>query len=304
METPTMWVDLMGAEVRYHDAGGVRTRAIEAGDGEPFVLLHGIGGHAEAYARNVVPLAEAGLHVYAIDMVGHGLTAKPEQPYGAGVFADHLLRFVDAIGAEKISLSGESIGGWTAAWFALHHPDRVRALILNTPSGIAIDEDGRDVTVEEYQERRIELRKRTLAALDDTTRETVRRRLEWLLLDPTDLTEELVEVRYRIYSQPDFIAAQRRYWSEDASLQGETELLTRERLKSLAVPTLVLWTSHDPFLPWQVGVHVHEAIPGSDFVVLQDCGHWPQWEQTAAFNDVVLEFLGRQQASDNGSGGR
>lgn len=291
MENPTMWIDLLGAEVRHYDVGGVRTRAIEAGDGEPLVLLHGIGGHAEAYCRNVVPLAEAGFHVYALDMVGHGLTAKPDQPYGTGPFAEHVLRFMDTIGAEQISLSGESIGGWTSGWLALHHPDRIRKLILNTPSGIAIDENGAEITTEDYQQRRTELRKRTLAALDNPSRETVRSRLEWLLLDPADLTDELVEVRYRIYSQPEFISAQRRYWTDDTSLAGDTELLTRDRLAAISVPTLVLWTSHDPFLPWQVGKQVHETIPGSSFVVMDECGHWPQFERPDEFNQIVSDFL-------------
>jgi 2-hydroxy-6-oxo-6-(2'-carboxyphenyl)-hexa-2,4-dienoate hydrolase len=286
-----MWIDLMDAEVRYHDAGGVRTRSIEAGDGEPLILLHGIGGHAEAYSRNVVALGRAGYRVHAIDMIGHGLTDKPDGPYGTGRFAEHLLAFIDAIGADRVFLSGESIGGWTAGWFALHHPERLHGLILNTPSGIAIDESGADVTPDQYQARRVELRRRTLAALDNPTRETVRSRLEWLLLDPSGVTEELLESRYRIYCRPDFIAAQRRYWTEDVSLEGDTELLTRERLGAIDVPTLVLWTSHDPFLPWEVGEHVHGAIPASRFTIMQDCGHWPQFERPEEFNEIVLSFL-------------
>lgn len=281
----------MDAEVRYHDAGGVRTRSIEAGEGEPLILLHGIGGHAEAYSRNVVALAQAGYRVHAIDMIGHGLTDKPDEPYSTGRFAEHLLAFVDAIGADRVFLSGESIGGWTAGWFALHHPDRLHGLILNTPSGIAIDEQGIEMTPAQYQERRVELRRRTLAALDNPTRETVRSRLEWLLLDPSGVTEELLESRYRIYCRPDFIAAQRRYWTEDVSLEGDTELLTRERLGAIDVPTLVLWTSHDPFLPWEVGEHVHGAIPASRFTIMQDCGHWPQFERPEEFNEIVLGFL-------------
>jgi len=53
---PSLWLDLLGAEVRYYDAAGVRTRSIECGAGETVIMLHGIGGHAEAFARNVVRL--------------------------------------------------------------------------------------------------------------------------------------------------------------------------------------------------------------------------------------------------------
>ena len=54
----SFWAGLLGAEVKYYDAKGMRTRAIEAGSGEPLIFLHGSGGHAEAYCRNVVPLSD------------------------------------------------------------------------------------------------------------------------------------------------------------------------------------------------------------------------------------------------------
>src|SRR6185436_13870284 len=69
----TIWVDLLGTQVKYYDAAGLRTRAIEAGSGDALILLHGSGGHAEAYTRNVVPLAEH-FRVCSVDMIGHGLT--------------------------------------------------------------------------------------------------------------------------------------------------------------------------------------------------------------------------------------
>jgi 2-hydroxy-6-oxo-6-(2'-carboxyphenyl)-hexa-2,4-dienoate hydrolase len=288
--TRTTWLDLLGAEVRYYDAGGIRTRAIEAGAGEPLVLLHGVGGHAETYQRNVVPLAEGGYHVYAIDFVGHGFSDKPDQDYGVSVFADHVLRFLDAIGAERAHLSGESLGGWTAAWLALQRPERVGKVILNTAAGLAIADQSPTLAAE-YQERRKELRERTLAALDNPSRETVRKRLEWLMADPASVTEELLETRYRIYAQPEFRQAQRRYWSRDVSLQGDTELLTRERLQRITAPTFFLWTEHDPFLPWQVAEQAHQLVRGSRFHVMRNCGHWPQFEDPDEFNRLSLDFL-------------
>jgi 2-hydroxy-6-oxo-6-(2'-carboxyphenyl)-hexa-2,4-dienoate hydrolase len=288
--TRTTWVDLLGAEVRYYDAGGIRPRAIEAGDGEPLLLLHGVGGHAETYQRNVVPLARGGYHVYAIDFVGHGFSDQPDQDYGVSVFADHVLRFLDAIGADRAHLCGESLGGWTAAWLAIQRPERVGKVILNTAAGLAIA-DPSPALAAEYQERRKELRERTLAALDDPTRETVRKRLEWLMADPASVTDELLETRFRIYEQPAFRQAQRRYWSRDVSLQGDTELLTRERLARITAPTFFLWTEHDPFLPWQVAEQAHQLVPGSYFHVMRDCGHWPQFEDPDEFNRLSLEFL-------------
>ena len=70
----SIWVDLMGSQVRYHGKE-FKTRVIEAGEGEPLVLIHGVGGHAEAYSRNIVRLGQR-FHVMAMDLVWHGFSAK------------------------------------------------------------------------------------------------------------------------------------------------------------------------------------------------------------------------------------
>lgn len=71
----SIWNELQGVELKqtWYDAGGIRTRVIEAGSGYPLFLLHGTGGHAEAYSRNIAAHAEH-FRVIAYDMVGHGYT--------------------------------------------------------------------------------------------------------------------------------------------------------------------------------------------------------------------------------------
>src|ERR671933_2387054 len=91
----SFWLNLLGGEIRYYDAAGVRTRSLEAGSGPPLVLLHGTGGHAESWIRNVVPLG-AHFRVYAIDMVGHGFTDKPPLDYTPRDYAAHAVAFLDA----------------------------------------------------------------------------------------------------------------------------------------------------------------------------------------------------------------
>src|SRR5713226_1540231 len=113
-QTRSIWTDLLGATVSYYDAQGMRTRCIEAGDGDPLIMLHGSGGHAEAYSRNVVPLGEQ-FHVYAIDCAGHGYTDKHPTLSGTAGIADHVLRFMDAEGIGQANLAGESMGGATSA---------------------------------------------------------------------------------------------------------------------------------------------------------------------------------------------
>jgi len=114
-EYRSIWSDLQGVSFSqgYKDANGVRTRYLHSGaDDKPVVLfLHGTGGHAEAYCRNIGPHGEH-FSAWAIDMLGHGLTDKPDYDYEIPRYIDHIAGFLDAIGAEKASLSGESLGGW------------------------------------------------------------------------------------------------------------------------------------------------------------------------------------------------
>ena len=81
----TICVDLLGAEAKYYDAAGIRTRSIEAGSGDALILLPGSAGHAEAYAQNVIPPSER-FQTCSVDMVGHGLTDKPEGDYQRSEF--------------------------------------------------------------------------------------------------------------------------------------------------------------------------------------------------------------------------
>src|SRR3984957_20811339 len=95
----------------YLDAGGVRTRYLRAGDSANpvLIMLHGSGGHAEAYVRNLEAHAEH-FSTWSIDMLGHGYTDKPGHPLEVHHYIEHLLAFLDEIGVERAHLSGESLG--------------------------------------------------------------------------------------------------------------------------------------------------------------------------------------------------
>ena len=76
------WIHVLGLPFaqKYYMAGGVKTRCLEVGEGEPLILLHGTGGHAETYIRNLAAHAPH-FRTLAIDMVGHGFTDKPIRHY-------------------------------------------------------------------------------------------------------------------------------------------------------------------------------------------------------------------------------
>ncbi|HYH92152.1 MAG TPA: alpha/beta hydrolase [Candidatus Saccharimonadales bacterium] len=285
----TIWVDLLGARV--HMLGDrYPTRVIEAGDGPPLLLLHGIGGHAEAYARNVVRLGGSA-RAMAIDFLWHGLSAKP--PYVEGedipMYAAQILDLLDSEGIDRADIEGESLGGWVGLWLALHHADRVGRLILNTSAGVSF---APGVVPERTKEGREALATRSLQAISAPTPETIRKRLEWLFATPDRVTDELVELRMTLYSDPAIQASLRSVFQ---SAFGESTVarktIPEAELAGVRAPTLVLWTDHNPGMGPDVGRRIAARIPDARFVCLDDAAHWPQWEQPEAHDALVTAFL-------------
>jgi len=284
----TIWVDLLGSQVGYYGKE-FKTRVIEAGSGEVLVLIHGVGGHAEAYSRNIVRLGKH-FRAMAIDMVWHGYSSKP--PYNnksVPTYARQIVDLLDSLGIKRAHVEGESLGGWVAMWFALHHPERLNKLILNTTAGVKFRPG---VVQERPAEGRQLLKERSLAAIDNPTKETIRKRLEWLMASPDRVTDELVDVRHAIYSNPE---ARRSLTDIFTNSFGDgdshTFLIPEERLKEVKAPTLVLWTEKNPGSGPDVGKHVSSLIPGSQFYCMADAAHWPQWEHPEEHDEVVLKFL-------------
>ena len=282
-EHESVWSDLQGVpfEQGYLDAGGVRTRYLRAGDpGRPvLILLHGSGGHAEAYVRNLEAHAEH-FWTWSIDMLGHGYTGKPGHPLEVGHYVEHLMAVFDAIGAERASLSGESLGGWVAARAAVDHPDKIDRLVLNTAGGSQADL--------EVMQRIITL---SMAAAENPTWETVQARIKWLMADKSKDYDDLVASRQRVYRQPGFVGAMRDIMAlQDPEIRARN-LLGPAEYGSITAPTMVLWTSDDPTADVTEGRRIASMIPGARFELIPGCGHWPQYEDAKTFNRLHLDFL-------------
>ena len=279
----SVWSDLQGVafDQGYVDAGGIRTRYLHAGSADKpgLVFLHGTGGHAEAYTRNLGAHAPH-FNTYAIDLLGHGFTEKPDYDYEISRYIAHLLGFIDAVGIDRVSLSGESLGGWIAGAFAVAHPDRVDKLVLNTAGAEKVSPKALEA-----------LRQTTLDAVLDPNWERVRSRLEWLMYDNSDVHDDLVAARQRIYRRKDMQEGIHHLLCLHTIEARVKHAVKPEQWAAIQAPTLVLWTDHDPTATVDVGEELAAAIPGSRFVVMTDCGHWPQFEDADTFNRIHLDFL-------------
>jgi 2-hydroxy-6-oxonona-2,4-dienedioate hydrolase len=277
----SVWAELADVEFsqRYVDAGGIRTRVLEAGSGEPLVLVHGTGGHLEAYARNIGDLAES-FHLVVYDMAGHGRSEKPDRPYTIDFLSDHLVAVLDALGLEQAHLSGESLGGWVTAWTAAHAPSRVQRLILNTPGNIA-----------NKPETMAKVKESSLQAAREPSDENIRARLAWLFHDKSFVSDELVALRKAIYSQEGFARAMEHIVAvQDPEIRAPF-VWGPAWCGRIQAPTLLLWTDNDPTGGLDEAELLLEWIPGSRLEVIEGAGHWPQWEKPEEFVRVHRDFL-------------
>lgn len=285
----SIWTDILGAEVRYRGKK-FRTRTIEAGQGAPLILMHGIGGHSEAYSRNILRLSKH-YRVIAMDFVWHGFSSTPPVPAEIHpIYVEQVIDLIDDLGFDRVSLEGESLGGWIALELALKHPNRLSKMILNTAYGVDLKSDE---VKEDNEAGLVQLRDRSVAAISNPTRDVVRKRLEWLVSSPDRITEELIDVRYAIYNNPKTQSALKAVFGTAFDPNRIDQKIKEERLAEITASTLVLWSQNNPGLGPEAGQRIAELIPGAEFYCVNDAAHWPQWEQAEEHDQVVLEFMNK-----------
>jgi len=287
----TIWTEFMGLPVKqeFYDVKGVRTRVIESGtqNNKTLIMLHGTGGHAEAFARNFRSHAPH-FRVIAMDMIGHGFTDAPAIQYGMATFVEHLAAFVETIGAEKVYLCGESLGGMVAAHYAIQNPSRVEKLVLNTALLMRRTPEGRKELAD--------LLARSRRASGEMTRDAVKARMNWLMHDPEkNLIPELVDIRFKIYTQAGRGPILSQISQEIiGGLLDDTwtdKWSNEEHLRNLQCPVQLIWSTHNPGNSPEHAKSALNYLRDGRMTVLDDCGHWPQWEQADAYNKIQLEFL-------------
>lgn len=283
----SLWLDFMSAEIQYVETPSYgKTRIAEAGKGnkETIIFLHGVGGHLEAYAKNIVALSDE-FHVIAYDYVGQGMSDKPLLDYTPLTLVDHLRELMDTLGIDKAHLSGESMGGWVTGLFTVEYPERVLKINFNTAAGLPIITDkGR----EELQGL-IDLTSKA-TTMGPPTFDSVSNRMKWLF-HPNNhdsmITPELVETRLVCYRRP----GSKEVAPKVLGMIGmhDDYLIPMEKIKK---ETLFLWTEDNPCHDVPCAKDSAAKIPGSLlYVMKKDAAHWPQYESPEEFNTVLRSFL-------------
>jgi 2-hydroxy-6-oxonona-2,4-dienedioate hydrolase len=266
-------VEIFGQKIHYLEAGAASNPAV--------ILLHGLGGDVSNWAMTV-PALSGKYHVYVLDQIGFGKSDKPVVNYRVAMLVEFLDVFYKKTGLQKATLVGNSLGGWTAAAFAIAHPEKVDKIVLVDAAGYTSKKWGGP-----------ELTKDALAALNPSTTEGLRRLLGLILYNKALLTDQFLETelakkfkRGDGYTINSFI---------ESILRGEDFL--DGKTKAIKTPTLVIWGKDDGLTPLGMGKAFVEDISGAQLVVIDNCGHVPQMEKPAEFNSALLKFLASVQTA-------
>ena len=263
-------------------AGAIST--MQAGDGPPVVLLHGLGATKASFLPTLAALAPRH-RVIAIDLPGFGDSAKPVRAaYDAPYFARAVVALLDALELDRVALVGNSMGGRVALEVGLEHPDRTSHLALLAPSLAWLRDRPWAPFLRLVPPQLGLLQPAPRAIVEQITRRVVPGGAHgWSAAGVDEFLRSYLEPRGRAA----FYAAARNIYLEEP--HGEGGFWTR--LPDLAVPSLFVWGRSDPLVPIAFARHVRAALPGAEHVEL-DCGHVPQLEQPQRTHDAIARFLG------------
>jgi pyruvate dehydrogenase E2 component (dihydrolipoamide acetyltransferase) len=265
------------------EAGGPEPETVTVGDttlrflrqgegGESLLLLHGFGGDLNNWLFNAEPMS-ADRTVYALDLPGHGGSAKQVGAGDLDALAGAVRGFLDAQGVDRVHLVGHSMGGLVATAVAVAQPERVLSLTLVDGVGLGEEID------REYIE----------GFVAATGRRDLKPVLQRLFADPELVNRQMVDDVLR-YKRLDGVDAALRAIAGDLFPEGRQRHRLADELAALDVPVLVVWGERDAIIP---AAHAN-AVAGAEVEVLPGVGHSPHMEAAGSFNELLSQFLARK----------
>jgi pimeloyl-ACP methyl ester carboxylesterase len=255
-------------------SNGIKIHYEERGSGDPLILIMGLGAPGSRWQDHVAAY-EHHFRCILMDNRGAGESERPPGPYTTRTMADDTAGLMMAIGIEKASIAGISMGSAIAQELALSYPEKVRSLVLVSSWSRS---DRYTQTVFEHFKKM-----RRLASPADFTQ------LLQLWIASAPYYEEHFDEMLQ-----DRATAQEGYMPVDA-FQAQSDACsmhnTFDRLDKITAPTLLTVGDADIFTPLRLTVEMRERMPGSEMVVFKGLGHIHHWEDLERFNNVTTQFL-------------
>jgi pimeloyl-ACP methyl ester carboxylesterase len=260
---------------------GHATHYIHKGAGAPVILLHGFFYDSYMWARNIDALAHR-FKVYILDLWGFGYSTRAPLDYGYPLYADQLLKFMDALNIPKASLIGQSMGGGTSVFFAVRHRERIHKMILVDSTGMPnpLPLMGRIANLPRVGEFMYGLNSNFFRRLALNT--------NW--------------IHHRQHITESYFEHVTRFHKVAGSTEVMLTILRKQffdtleddihRLGEMDVPVLIVWGRYDKTIPLERGHAMHHILSGSHLEIFEQAGHCPHDEQAAKFNQLAVDFLG------------
>ena len=252
-------------------ANGIELYYETAGAGEPLLLLHGLGSSTRDWELQI-PFFAQHFRVMAVDMRGHGRSAKPPGPYSVPLFAQDVVGFLDAMGETAVHVIGISMGGMIAFQLAVEAPHLIKKMVIVN-------------SVPELAPRNLKEKLQIWQRYAIIRLMGMRRMGEFL--------------SKRLFPKPDQADIRARFvsrWAENdqraylAATQGLVGWRVTDRLGEIACPTLMISADED-YWPVAEKEAYMARIKDGRFVVFTDSRHATPIDQTERFNQTVLDFL-------------
>jgi pimeloyl-ACP methyl ester carboxylesterase len=257
-----------GFHNEYTTIRGNRIHYYEGGSGAPVVLVHGLGSRAEDWANLMPQLKQAGFHVYAIDLLGYGRSARPaDAAYSISEEAGYVEDFLAQRRLEKVNLVGWSMGGWVSMRVALDQPERIGRLVLCDSAGIRFEPTF------------------TVFDFEPTTIPAVRHLYSLLMPRPTAVPDFVARDMVRKFKGLNWVVdrSARSMFKGDDLLDG--------KLGALQMPTLIIWGKQDHLIPLATGVAMHQQISQSVLQIYDGCGHLAPGQCARLIGPRLIDFL-------------
>ena len=244
----------------------------DVGSGPVVVLVHGLGSRKEDWTPVLEPLAQK-YRLLVPDQIGFGKSEKPLLDYTVQTYVDFLNEFLRQLKVEKVSLVGESLGGWISALYAVElgdgaHLTAVEKLVLVDAAGLKPDAP--------------------IPNLNPSSLASMRGVMESVFYDTSWLNDDALR---KIFT--DKLSVHDSYTVR--SFLGNPMIATErvdDRLAKIKIPTLVVWGKQDKLIRLAMGERYAAGIAGAKLVSFDKCGHVPPIEKTEEFLAAVTAFLG------------
>jgi 3-oxoadipate enol-lactonase len=258
--------------------GDISMYYVDAGAGEPLVLVMGLGADHLAWGFQLAAFAEQ-YRVIAFDNRGAGQTDAPDGAYTTRTMAADTVGLMDALGIEDAHVLGVSMGGMIAQEIALGYPDRVRSLQLHCTLARADGYLRAQIVAARLQRRKL------------TLEETLRAAYLWLFAPATyNERPEFVETILQTAVASPYPMSVVGFERQCDAVETHDAL---DRIARIRCPALISAAADDILIPPRFARELAARLPAAEFRLIDGAGHGYFWERPDEFNRMCLEFLAR-----------